>query len=148
MGLITVLAMVTRTLLGFLMSAGTDRRLVAGAGYAAQLAGSIVFMLAAGTSIPLLLAGVILFGAGFGNATSLPPLIAQVEFVEGDVPRVSSLIIAVAQTGYAFAPAFFGLIRELTTHGSDMASGAAPALFAAAAVVQGLAIAAFLAGRR
>jgi hypothetical protein len=148
MGLITVMAMVTRTLLGALMSARTDRRLVACAGYAAQLAGSIVFMLAAGTSVPLLLAGVVLFGAGFGNATSLPPLIAQVEFVEEDVPRAASLIIAVAQTGYAFAPAFFGLVREFTANGAGMAPGDAPALFAAAALVQGLAIVAFLAGRR
>jgi hypothetical protein len=34
-----------------------------------QAAGSIVFMLAGGTSVPLLLAGVVLFGMGFGNAT-------------------------------------------------------------------------------
>ena len=59
---------------------------------------------------------------------------------------MASLIIAVAQTGYAFAPAFFGLIREFTANGADMAPGAAPALFAAAAVIQALAIAAFLAG--
>jgi MFS family permease len=148
MSLITVLAMVTRTLLGFLMPAGTDRRLVACAGYASQLAGSIAFILAAGTSVPLLIAGVILFGAGFGNATSLPPLIAQVEFVEDDVPRVASLIIAVSQTGYAFAPAFFGLIRDFAPRAVDMAPGTAPGVFAAAAVIQALAIAAFLAGRR
>ena len=148
MSLITVLAMATRTLLGFLMPAAADRRLVACAGYAAQLTGSIVFILAAGTSVPLLIAGVILFGAGFGNATSLPPLIAQVEFVEDDVPRVASLIIAVSQTGYAFAPAFFGLIREFTANGAGVTTGAAPVVFAAAAVIQALAIAAFLAGRR
>ncbi len=148
MGLITVLAMATRTLLGFLMPAGADRRLVACAGYAAQSVGSIVFILAAGTSVPLLILGVILFGTGFGNATSLPPLIAQVEFIEEDVPRVASLIIAISQAGYAFAPAFFGLIREVTGNGAGGTSGTAPALFAAAAVIQALAIAAFLAGRR
>ena len=104
--------------------------------------------MAAGTSVPLLVAGVILFGAGFGNATSLPPLIAQVEFVEDDVARVASLIIAVAQTGYAFAPAFFGLIKEFAPHNAQTAPGAAPFLFAAAALIQALAIAAFLAGRR
>jgi MFS family permease len=148
MGLITVMAIATRTLTGSLMSARTDRRLVACAGYAAQFAGSLVLMLAEATSVPLLLAGVVLFGAGFGNATSLPPLIAQAEFVEADVPRVASLIIAVAQTGFAIAPAFFGLIREFTANGTGTAPGATPALFAAAALVQGLAIAAFLAGRR
>ena len=148
MGLITLMALTGRTLLGWFIRPGTDRRLVACGGYAAQLAGSIVLILAAGTSVPLLIAGVVLFGAGFGNATSLPPLIAQVEFVEEDVSRAASLIIAVAQTGYAFAPAFFGLIREFTANGAGMAPGAAPALFAAAALVQALAIAAFLAGRR
>jgi MFS family permease len=148
MGLVTLMALTGRTLLGWLMPLRADRRLVACGGYAAQLAGSIVLMLAAGTSVPLLLAGIVLFGAGFGNATSLPPLIAQVEFVEEDVSRAASLIIAVAQTGFALAPALFGLIREFTANGSGMAPGAAPVLFAAAALVQGLAIAAFLAGRR
>jgi hypothetical protein len=74
-----------------------DRRLVACVGYAAQLAGSIVFIGAAGTNVPLLLLGIVLFGAGFGNATSLPPLIAQIEFVKDDVPRVVALIVGIAQ---------------------------------------------------
>ena len=47
----------------------------------------------------------LLFGAGIGNTTSLPPLIAQVEFVTEDVARVIALIVAVAQGTYAFAPA-------------------------------------------
>jgi hypothetical protein len=38
-----------------------------------------------------------LFGIGFGNSTSLPPLIAQVEFVDEDVPRVVALIVAIAR---------------------------------------------------
>ena len=147
MGLVTALAIVGRTLLGWLMPLGADRRLLAGAGYALQLAGSIAFIAATGTSVPLLLLGVVLFGAGFGNATSLPPLIAQVEFVKGDVARVVSLIVGISQGGYAFAPAVFGLIREFAPH-ADTAAGAAPGLFAAAAVVQGLAIGAFMLGRR
>jgi MFS family permease len=148
MGLITVMAIAGRILLGWLMPPGGDRRLAACGGYAAQLAGSVVFICAAGTSVPLLVLGVVLFGAGFGNATSLPPLVAQVEFVEDDVPRAAALIVAVAQTGYAFAPALFGLIREFTAVGMDSAPGAAPILFGVAALTQGLAIAAFLAGRR
>jgi MFS family permease len=147
-GLVTVMAIAGRTLLGWLMPLGADRRLVACGGYAAQIAGSIAFILAAGTSVPLLLVGVVLFGAGFGNATSLPPLIAQVEFVKDDVPRVAALIVAIAQGGYAFAPAFFGLIREFTSQATDIASGEAPAFFAVAALIQGLAVGAFLAGRR
>ena len=119
---------------------------MASASYALQLAGALAFAAAMGTNVPLLLVGVVLFGIGFGNATSLSPLIAQVEFVPEDVARVVPLIVAISQAGYAFAPATFGLIRELAPH-PDAASGAAPALFAAAALAQGLAIAAMLAGR-
>ena len=78
------------------------------------------------------------------TATSLPPLIAQREFANEDVARVVALIVAIAQAGYAFAPAAFGLIRTLQ---SD-AAPAAPDLFLAAALLQALAIAAFLAGRQ
>jgi MFS family permease len=147
MALVTVMAIVGRTPLGQMMPLGADRRLVACGGYVAQMAGSISLMLAGGTNVPLLLAGVILFGLGFGNATSLPPLIAQVEFVKEEVLRVAALIVAVAQAGYAIAPAFFGLVREMAPHTADAAAGSAPLLFAAAALVQGLAAAAFLAGR-
>ena len=148
MGLVTALAIGGRTLVGWLMPRGADRRLVACASYGVQLAGSLVLLVAAGASVPLLLLGVVLFGAGFGNATSLPPLIAQVEFVDGDVQRVVALIVAIAQATYAFAPAVFGLIREFAPHATGMESGAAPSLFAAAALVQALAIGVFLAGRR
>ena len=148
MGLVTLMAIAGRTLLGWLMPLGTDRRLVACAGYVAQMAGSIVLIFAGGTNVPLLLTGIILFGLGFGNATSLPPLIAQVEFVKADVPRVAALIVAIAQGGYAIAPVFFGVIRELTPPAAAIAAGNAPVFFAAAALVQCLAVVAFLAGRR
>jgi Major Facilitator Superfamily len=148
MGLAPALAIAGRTVMGWMMPAGVDRRLLACAGYATQCAGSIAFILAAGNSVPLLLLGIVLFGLGFGNATSLPPLIAQVEFDEGDVPRVVALIVAIAQGSYAFAPATFGLIREFAPPAADAATGAVPALFAAAALAQGLAIAAMLAGGR
>ena len=64
--------------------------------------------------MPLLLLGVLLFGVGIGNVTSMPPLIAQVEFVKEDVPRVVALVVAIGQATYAFAPAVFGLVRELS----------------------------------
>jgi hypothetical protein len=148
MGLATALAIGGRTVVGWVMPRGADRRLVACVSYAAQMTGSIVFIAAAGTTIPLLLLGIVLFGIGFGNATSLPPLIAQVEFVAADVTRVVALIVGASQATYAFAPAAFGLIRALTPHTAGAAAGAAPGLFAAAALAQGLAIGAFLAGRR
>ena len=77
MGSVTVMAIVGRSLLGWAMPLRADRRVIACIGYTAQLAGSVAFIGAAGTSLPLLLLGVVLFGAGFGNATSLPPLIAS-----------------------------------------------------------------------
>jgi hypothetical protein len=147
MGLATALAIAGRTAIGWTMPLGADRRLVACAGYGVQLAGSIALIAAAGTSVPLLLLGVVLFGIGFGNSTSLPPLIAQVEFVKDDVMRVVALIVGISQGAYAFAPAAFGLIRELAPHAADAAPGAAPFLFAAAALVQALAMCAFLVGR-
>ena len=144
MALVTAMAIVGRSLLGWAMPLKADRRFVACAGYAAQLVGSIVFIVAAGTSAPLLLLGVVLFGTGFGNATSLPPLIAQIEFARGDVPRVVALIVGIAQGAYAFAPATFGLVREIAP---DAVGGVVPGVFVVAALVQGLAICAFLAGR-
>ncbi len=145
-GAATASAIAGRTLVGWLMPPGIDRRLVACASYGIQIAGSIAWLLAGGDNLPLLLAGVVLFGAGIGNATSLPPLIAQVEFAPSDVSRVVPLIVAIAQASYAFAPAAFGLLRELAP--GAMAAGAAPTLFIAAALIQALAIGALLAGRR
>ena len=138
MGLATASAIAGRTIVGWAMPVGADRRLVACVSYAVQIIGSIV-LVAAGHGVMLLLLGSILFGAGIGNATSLPPLIAQIEFVRRDVPRVVALIVAIGQGTYAFAPAVFGIVREL---------GSAPAFFAAAALIQVLAICCFLAGRR
>jgi hypothetical protein len=148
MGLVTAMAITGRTLLGWAMPADVDRRLLACASYAVQIAGCMAFIAAEGTSVPLLLVGVVLFGAGFGNGTWLPPLIAQVEFAGDDVPRVVALIVAISQASYAFAPVGFGMIREFTPAAAAAESGAAPALFIVAGIVQGLAISAFLAGRR
>jgi len=147
MGLVTLTAIAGRSVIGWAMPANIDRRLVASASYAVQIAGCAAFVAAAGASVPLLLLGVILFGVGFGNGTWLPPLIAQVEFVGDDVPRVVALIVAISQATYAFAPVAFGMIREFAPQAAAD-SGTAPALFLVAGVVQGLAICAFLAGRR
>jgi Major Facilitator Superfamily len=137
----TALAIAGRSAVGWLMPAGADRRLVACASYAVQIAGSLAFILAAGSNAPLLLAGVALFGAGIGNATSLPPLIAQTEFAKQDAARAVALIVGLSQGGYAFAPAAFGLIRDLAP------AGTGTAVFVVAALLQGLAIGAFLIGR-
>jgi hypothetical protein len=147
MALVTAMAIIGRSLIGWAMPADADRRLVASASYAVQIAGCVAFMAAGGANVPLLLLGVVLFGTGFGNGTWLPPLIAQVEFVRDDVPRVVAAIVALSQAAYAFAPLVFGMIREFAEPAAGVDTGAEPALFIVAAVVQGLAISAFLAGR-
>jgi hypothetical protein len=144
MGLVTAMAVIGRSLISWAMPADADRRLIACASYAVQMTGCVAFIAADGASVPLLLAGVVLFGSGFGNGTWLPPLIAQVEFIGEDVPRVVALIVAISQATYAFAPVVFGMIREFTPH----AAGAAPGVFIVAGIAQGLAICAFLTGRR
>ena len=78
---------------------------------------------AAGANVPLLLLGVMMFGVGIGNVTSMPPLIAQMEFVKDDVARVVALVVAIGQGTYAFAPAAFGLIRELVWRGRHCVRG-------------------------
>jgi Major Facilitator Superfamily len=141
MGIGTGAGMAGRMIVGWAMPAGADRRLVACLSFAVQIAGTLTLIAAAGTNIPLLLVGVLLFGVGIGNVTSMPPLIAQVEFVKDDVPRVVALVVAIGQATYAFAPAAFGIIRELS-------QGAGAYVFAVAGLVYALAIGALLAGRR
>ena len=138
MGLATACAVLGRTGLGHLLRPGMDRRLAAAASYGVQVAGSLVLLLSGGEAGAMLL-GLVLFGLGIGNATSLPPLIAQVEFTPAETGRVVALITAISQAGYAFAPALFGLLRE---------AGGGSALFLAAGLLQLAAIAAALAGRR
>jgi hypothetical protein len=83
------------------------------------------------------LLGVVLIGLGIGNATSLPPLIAQVEFARADALRVVALIVAISQGAYAFAPAVFGLLRQVS---SDQG------IFVAAMLIQVAAAGAYLLG--
>ena len=105
-------------------------------------------MVPGGQDVVLILLGVALFGAGIGNATSLPPLIAQREFAAAEITRVVSLIVAMGQAGYAFAPAAFGLLRALAPAGPRLGPGDEPLVFIAAAAIQVLAILCFLAGRQ
>jgi len=138
-GLSTAAAVAGRMLVGWYMPAGADRRAVAALSLLVQALGCGVLILSGRTGIPLLLVGIVLVGSGIGNATSLPPLIAQVEFARADALRVVSLIVAISQAAYAFAPALFGLLRQI---GSDHA------IFLAAAVIQLAASGAYLAGCR
>ena len=135
--LITVCAVVGRTLLGKFLR-DNDRRLVSGASLLMQTSGSL--LLALGEGSILLTAGCILFGLGVGNLVSLPPLLAQREFRPADVGTVVALITAINQAVFAFAPAIFGGLRDLT--GSYVVS------FLVAAAVQALAAAIIAVGRR
>lgn len=135
MSIATLAAVGGRILVGRHLKPGIDRRKVACCAYAVQVLGSLV-LLASGGQPALLWLGVVLFGSGIGNATSLPPLIAQLEFA--DVQRAVALIVAISQACYAFGPALFGLLRD--------ASGGV-ALLTAAAVIQGLAILSLALGR-
>jgi hypothetical protein len=138
MGAATPAAIAGRTAFAWLMPKAADRRLAAMLSLAIQAAGGLV-LLASGMASPvLIIPGVLLFGCGIGNATSLPPLIAQAEFAGAQAGRVVALIVALAQAAYAFAPAGFGVVRTLAGGG---------AVLALALVVQLLAIAAFAAGR-
>ncbi len=138
-GLSTAAAIAGRMLVGWCMPAGADRRAVAALNLLIQALGCGVLILSGSTDVALLLGGIVLVGFGIGNATSLPPLIAQVEFARADAPRVVALIVAVSQAAYAFAPALFGLLRQL---GSDNA------IFWAAAAIQLAASGAYFGGRR
>lgn len=141
MGLATASAIVGRFVVNGLMPPDADRRTVACLSYACQLLGCLI-MTGLGTLPGLLWLGVILFGAGIGNATSLPPLIAQVEFPREQIARVVTLIVATAQACYAFAPMFFGAVKSLVS-----ASNGEVLLLGLAAGIQGLAIVALVMGQ-
>ncbi len=147
MGAVTACAMGGRFLLGLVMPPEADRRTVAAGNVALQAMGSVI-LLCAGSSVPLLLLGCGFFGLGLGNVTSLPPLIAQAEFNLADVSRVVALVTAISQAGYAFAPAIFGLLRELgSSEGGSSLPGGAALMFAAAGLIQIAAAGTILLGR-
>lgn len=137
MGGATVSAIVGRTGIGWLMPISADRRLIASASYGVQIIGSLILLATGGDNAAAMVVGILLFGLGIGNATSLPPLIAQVEFDKVDVSRVVPLIVALSQATYALAPALFGIARTVCD----------PAVFILAVAIQFLAVTAFIYGR-
>ncbi len=145
LSLATVCAVAGRTLCGWFMPQNTDRRHVAAASYAVQIVGCLCLGAGVNGELPLIWAGIALFGLGIGNATSLPPLIAQAEFPRQSVTSIVARTVAAAQFCYAFAPAAFGALRQYW-HGSDI--GPTTAILAFAAMVKLLAAAVFLYGRR
>ncbi|MFO1327160.1 MAG: MFS transporter [Rubrivivax sp.] len=147
MGLGTGCAIVGRLVAARAVQAGARRRAVAAAAYGVQLAAVALLALGDGGQAALVLLGVALFGSGIGNATSLPPLIAQAEFARADVPRAVATLVAFAQASYAFAPAAFGLVLAATAPAGARIGGAVWAFLLAVALVQALAMACLLGGR-
>lgn len=135
--LATLCAILGRTLLGWCLG-DADRRRAAAANLAVQAVGSL--LLAFGEGGAALIAGCVLFGLGVGNLTSLPPLIAQREFRPADVGTVVALVTAINQAVFAFAPAIFGALRDLSAN--------YVVAFVLAAVVQLMAATIVLGGRR
>ncbi|HEU5293368.1 MAG TPA: MFS transporter [Burkholderiaceae bacterium] len=146
LGLATACAIGGRYAVAAAMPPHANRRSVAALAYAVQLLGTLLLCAVDANQLALIVLAVVLFGSGIGNATSLPPLIAQQEFARVDVARVVALIVAIAQATYAFAPALFGAL--LQAGGAVRVGEGASMFFAAVALVQLLAIACLLLGRR
>ncbi|WLH60760.1 MFS transporter [Pseudomonas sp. FP2300] len=141
MGLATASAMGGRYVAARLMIQGMNRRQLACLGYAIQVLGTLMLL---GLDLHPTVAwiAVALIGSGIGNATSLPPLIAQAEFSREQTARVIALMVAISQATYAFAPALFGLLRSAFTDQNH----AIGAVVTGAVVVQVLAILSFYRG--
>lgn len=116
MALATACGMGGRLLTARWLGTHVDRRQAAAASYAVQAAGTLLLWISGPDHAALFMLGVVLFGLGIGNATSLPPLIAQAEFAPAEVSRVVARSVALAQALYACAP---GLLAGLIGHGAD-----------------------------
>jgi len=148
MGFATACAIAGRYAVAWLMPAGADRRTVAAIAYGVQLAGTLLLCIIDSNQVVLIVLAVALFGSGIGNATSLPPLIAQQEFARDDVARVIALIVAIAQATYAFAPAVFGALLQASAGGAARIGHGSGAFLFAVTAVQAVAIGCFVLGRR
>lgn len=113
LSLATICAVLGRTAVGWLLPPEASRRGAAVLNFLVQAAGSVALLAAAGSSAPLMILACVLFGLGLGNLLSLPPLIAQAEWPAAQVGAVVALVTAVNQAFYAFAPAIFGVLRDL-----------------------------------
>jgi MFS family permease len=107
----TISAVAGRMLLGWLLGEH-ERRRAAAAFLLVQSVG--VGLLSVGSAVPALLVGCILFGLGFGNAVTLPALIAQKEFRPADVATVVALVVAINQAVFVLSPAILGGLRQIS----------------------------------
>jgi len=138
-GAVGLTAVVGRVLVGSRANDKSNWRGIACLSLMAQVLGCAVLVFVQGGHPTLLIFGAVLFGLGVGNAISVPPVIANLEFSGADAARAVALIVAISQGAYAIAPVLFGLLRQTL---SDQA------MFAAAILIQLAAIAAYLLGPR
>lgn len=108
-GTAALLGLVGRAISTRFVVAGRSRRAVAAASYGVQALGTLILIFAPINLVTLALAAS-LFGLGIGNATSLPPLIAQADFPPDQVQRVVARIVATGQASYSIAPASLAVL--------------------------------------
>lgn len=148
MGAATGCAILGRAVAARLISRIGDRRIVAAGGYAIQALGSAILLWVPPGEMGAMLLGIALFGSGIGNAISLPPLIAQTDFYPKDAARVVTLVIAITQATYAFAPLLFGVLLVASSAlGRPGIGSQSTSLFVVAACLQLSAAGILLAGR-
>jgi MFS family permease len=107
--LTTFAAVAGRIATGFVVDR-LNRRAVASLNFATQAFG--IGILATSTEGSMLYLGCLLFGAGVGNATSLPGLIVQQEFPKQHFARTISLVVALNQFSFAFGPTLLAQLQR------------------------------------
>jgi MFS family permease len=107
--LTTFAAVVGRIAAGFVVDRH-NRRVVAALNFVMQAFG--IGILAATTERSMLYLGCLLFGAGVGNATSLPGLIVQQQFPKQHFARIVSLVVAINQFSFAFGPTLLAQLQH------------------------------------
>jgi hypothetical protein len=148
MALATGCGMCGRLVMARLLGVRTNRRYAASASYAIQALGTLLLWMAGLDQLAFIVLGVALFGLGIGNATSLPPLIAQTDFARVDVPRVVARCVAFSQALYAFAPVVLSVLLVNDGHGVRATGIGTHTYFVAVFLIQCLAIVCMLAGKR
>ncbi|HEX6442115.1 MAG TPA: MFS transporter [Stellaceae bacterium] len=107
--LTTFAAVIGRLATGFVVDR-FDRRSITALNFAVQALG--LGLLATGAQPAMLYLGCVLFGAGVGNASSLPGLIVQQEFPKQHFARIISIVVAVNQFSFAFGPTLVARLQQ------------------------------------
>jgi len=148
MALATGCGMGGRLVMARLLGVQTNRRYAASASYAIQALGTLFLWMAGLDQLAFIVLGVALFGLGIGNATSLPPLIAQTDFVRADVPRVVARCVAYSQALYALAPVTLAVLLVDGGQGARATGIGTHSYFFVVFLIQCLAIVCMLTGMR